>query len=231
MRSRYPRSVKGRCVYAVFFFVFFLGACVVEQNPEKAEAPPDVRWITFDELVRSLEGKQATSVAFDIDDTVLFSSPGFYYGQQKYSPGSSAYTRLPEFWEEMNNRLDAFSLPKSIARKLIRFHKERGDSIYFITGRPPSETETVTELIGRTFDLDNPNPVIFTGNIGADNPKIGPLKAHGITIFYGDSNGDIKAAQSAGARAIRILRAGNSTSGPIPDPGFMGEEVLVDSEY
>ena len=79
--------------------------------------------------------------------------------------------------------------------------------------------------------MENPNPVIFTGNIRAENPKVGPLENHHIKIFYGDSDGDIEAAQTVGARAIRILRAKNSTSGIIPDPGFMGEEVLEDSEY
>jgi len=222
-------SKYKRIVYVLFLFLFICAACATETETSTAADP--VRWITLDELAQSLEGQPATVVGFDIDDTLLFSSPGFYYGQHKYSPGNRTYTRLPEFWQEMNNGLDEFSLPKNIARKLIRMHAERGDTIYFITGRPPSETETLTALLGRTFGLDDPNPVIFTGNIRAQNPKVEPLETHGIRIFYGDSNGDIEAAQTVGARAIRILRAGNTTSGVVPDPGAMGEEVLVDSEY
>ena len=225
MRLNFLESTYKRSIFILFVAAFLLAGCGTEPNVDTRQ------WITFDELTQSLEGQPATVVGFDIDDTVLFSSPGFYYGQQKYSPGSRTYTRLPEFWQEMNNGLDEFSLPKAIARKLIQFHKERGDAIYFITGRPPAETETLTELIGWTFGLENPNPVIFTGNIRAENPKVGPLENYHIKIFYGDSDGDIEAAQTVGARAIRILRAKNSTSGIIPDPGFMGEEVLEDSEY
>ena len=36
---------------------------------------------------KELEGKAPINVSFDIDDTVLFSSPCFYHGQEKYSPG------------------------------------------------------------------------------------------------------------------------------------------------
>ena len=166
-----------------------------------------------------------------MDDTVLFSSPGYHYGQQKYSPGSRAYVNMPEFWEEMNNGLDKFSLPKDIAKKLIQFHKERGDNIYFITARTPTETESITELLAKTFELENPNPVIITGFASGENLKIEPIQANKIKVFYGDSDGDIRAAQAAGARAIRILRARNSTNQPIPTPGNLGEEVLLDSEY
>lgn len=231
MRQYFLEPKRMRWLSIFVFATYLLAGCAVEQQPGADNASTAVRWITFDELKQSLEGHPATVVGFDIDDTLLFSSPGFHYGRQKYSPGSNSFTRLDEFWLEMNNGLDAFSLPKTIARKLIQFHRERGDVLYFITGRPPTETETLTDLIGRTFGIDNPNPVIFTGNIRAENPKVGSLKTHGVMIFYGDSNGDIEAAQIVGARAVRILRAGNSTSGIIPNPGFMGEEVLADSEY
>lgn len=190
-----------------------------------------IRWVTLKDIEKSLENEPAMSVGFDIDDTVLFSSPGFYYGQQKYSPGSDAYLTNEEFWKEMNNGLDRFSIPKDCARNLIEFHRRRGDSIYFITARTGTDTETVTELLTGIFNLENPNQVIFTGFKILENLKIKPIRENNIQIFYGDSDGDIQAAQVAGARPIRILRPENSTNKPIPRAGSLGEEVLKDSEH
>ena len=110
-------------------------------------------------------------------------------------------------------------------------HKNRGESIYFFNATTGIETDTVTEILAELFGLVNPNKVIFTGIKVLENPKIEPLKDNKIQIFYGDSDGDMRAAQIAGARAIRIMRAENSTSKPIPEAGSLGEEVLVDSDY
>ena len=186
---------------------------------------PEIRWITMEDIVASLENQPPMSVGFDVDDTALFSSPGYYYGQQKYSPGSTDYLEMDEFWNEMNNGLDECSLPKECTKRLIEFHKNRGDTIYFITARRKTETETVTGLLAEIFSLDNINDVIFT------NLKAKAILANDIQIYYGDSDGDMKAAIEAGIRSIRIMRAGNTTNRPFPDYGSLGEEVLVDSEF
>ncbi len=190
-----------------------------------------IRWVTFEDITISLQNQPAMNVGFDVDDTVLFSSPAYYYGQQKYSPGSRDYLSDPEFHKELNNGLDRFSLPKDIARKLIAFHKGRGDNIFFITGRDPTETETLTGLLAETFDLEHPNPVIFCGANPGENPKIAALRENDIQLYYGDSDGDILAAQAIRIRAIRILRADNTTHKPLPQVGKLGEEVLRDSHY
>lgn len=190
-----------------------------------------IHWVTLRDIEASLKSEPPLNVGFDIDDTVLYSSPGYYYGQQKYSPGNSAYLTMTEFWKEMNNGLDRFSIPKECARDLIEMHKKRGDSIFFITARIPSDSETVTEILAGIFNLENPNKVIFTGFGPFENLKIKPIKDNNIRIYYGDADGDIKAAQAVGARAIRIVRAGNSTNKPLPRVGSLGEEVLKDSEY
>lgn len=48
-----------------------------------------IHWISVEQLKKELEGKAPINVSFDIDDTVLFSSPCFYHGQQKYSYGQT----------------------------------------------------------------------------------------------------------------------------------------------
>lgn len=216
--------LKKSSLIIITVSLFLLSCSPIDQEE-------NIRWISFDDIASSLQSHPPMSVGFDIDDTVLFSSPGYYYGQMKYSPENSSYLTRIDFWQEMNNGLDAFSLPKEIARKLIAFHLERGDSIYFITGREPTESESLTELLARTFGLDKPNKVIFTGPSSKENPKIRPLREHNIQIYYGDSDSDIQAAQSLRIRAIRIIRAGNSTHKPFPKTGGLGEEVLRDSEF
>ncbi len=208
--------------------IVFILACL---SCSQAIQEDQIRWVTFEDISISLQNQPAMNVGFDIDDTVLFSSPAYYYGQQKYSPGSKDYLSNPEFQMELNNGLDSFSIPKEIARKLIAFHKDRGDNLFFITGRNPTETETLTGLLAKTFDLENPNPVIFCGAKPGENPKIALLQENNIQIYYGDSDSDIFAAQANRIRAIRILRADNTTHKPLPEIGNLGEEVLVDSHY
>lgn len=218
------RMYKRIALIIAFISVLWVNyACVGQEE--------NIRWITIKDIARSLENQPPMNVGFDIDDTVLFSSPGYYYGRQKYSPGNKGFTIMEEFWNEMNNGLDQFSIPKECARKLIELHKKRGDSIYFITARTKTKTESVTDILAKTFDLENPHKVIFTGFELGENLKIKPLKENKIQIFYGDADSDVEAALEAGVRAIRIMRAVNSTNKPLPHNGSLGEEVLVNSEY
>ena len=144
------------------------------------------------------------AVGFDIDDTVLFSSPGFWRGKKTYSPDSEDYLKNPAFWEKMNNGWDEFSIPKEVARQL-------SDNFHIPAG--------------------NMNPVIFAGDKPGQNTKTQWLQDKNIRMFYGDSDNDITAARDVGIRGIRILRASNSTYKPLPQAGAFGEEVIVNSEY
>lgn len=206
---------------------FVLGCAGLDQDSQNG----NVAWLSFEELANSLQGRPSMNVGFDVDDTVLFSSPAFYYGMNKYSPGAIDFLNKQAFWEELNNQLDQFSLPKDIAGRLIDLHKQRGDTIHFITARPATTTENLTGLLNKTFGLENTHKVIFTGYKRGENFKIAPIKRLNIRIFYGDSDTDIEAAQANGIRAIRIMRAGNTTYKPLPDYGALGEEVLLDSQF
>ncbi len=133
----------------------------------------------------------------------------------------------------MNNGWDAFSIPKEVARSLIAMHVKRGDSIYFVTGRSQTKTETVSKTLQDDFLIPgvNMNPVIFAGDQPGQNTKTQWLKEKNIRVFYGDSDNDITAAREVGARGIRVLRASNSTYRPLPQAGAFNEEVIVNSEY
>ncbi|EDJ6041435.1 acid phosphatase AphA, partial [Salmonella enterica] len=192
-----------------------------------------VHWVSVAQIENSLTGRPPMAVGFDIDDTVLFSSPGFWRGKKTYSPDSDDYLKNPAFWEKMNNGWDEFSIPKEVARQLIDMHVRRGDSIYFVTGRSQTKTETVSKTLADNFHIPaaNMNPVIFAGDKPEQNTKVQWLQEKNMRIFYGDSDNDITAARDCGIRGIRILRAANSTYKPLPQAGAFGEEVIVNSEY
>ncbi|MFA7258443.1 MAG: acid phosphatase AphA [Aeromonas bestiarum] len=192
-----------------------------------------IHWVSVAQIAASLDGLPPMAVGFDIDDTLLFSSPGFYRGKQEFSPNDESYLKNPAFWEKMNNGWDAFSVPKEVGKALITMHLKRGDHIYFVTGRSATRTETVSQTLQQTMGIpaDRLNPVIFAGDQPGQNTKVQWLKDKQMKIFYGDADGDIKAAQAVGVRGIRLLRAANSTYRPLPLAGALGEEVIVDSQF
>ena len=97
----------------------------------------------------------------------------------------------------MNNGWDEFSIPKEVARALIAMHVKRGDSIYFVTGRSQTKTETVSKTLQDDFLIPaaSMNPVIFAGDKPGQNTKTQWLEQKHIKVFYGDSDNDISAAR------------------------------------
>ncbi|MEQ4620504.1 acid phosphatase AphA [Providencia vermicola] len=199
---------------------------------ELAEQKP-IHWVSIEQIKNSLEGQAPMAVGFDIDDTVLFSSPGFYRGKLEYSPNDFSYLKNIEFWEKMNNEWDKFSMPKKVGIDLVQMHLKRGDTVYFITGRTKTKTETVTKYVqeGLKIPEDKMNPVIFAGDEPGQNNKVSWMRDHKLKIYYGDADADIAAARELNIRGIRILRAANSSYQPLPKAGQFGEEVVINSEY
>lgn len=195
-----------------------------------------IHWVSVDQIKESLKNMPPMNVSFDIDDTVLASSGCFYYGKQKYSPNDYSYLKNQDFWDEINAGCDKYSIPKHAAQVLIDMHQERGDQIFFITGRTAGKNDQLTPLLEKTFSIKNMQPVNFMGGHGIDvtktkyNKTAGILK-NNVQLHYGDSDDDILAAKEAGIRGIRLLRATNSTYTPFPQAGGYGEEVLINSSY
>jgi acid phosphatase (class B) len=213
--------VRTPTLFLTSVLSLLLAACA------RHETQPEVRWIAVADVASSVRGQAPMAVGFDIDDTVLFSSPCFYHGQQKYSPGSDDYLKNADFWTETNAGCDRYSLPKDVARALIDLHQQRGDTLYFITGRPHTEGEQLTAILQRTFAIRAMRPVVFTS--GPEKTRF--IHDRGLGIYYGDSDADITSARAAGARPIRVMRASNSTYQPLPVNGALGEEVLIDSAH
>jgi acid phosphatase (class B) len=218
-----------------------LTGCATLQQKPATTAGTQIRTITLAELERSLP-PPPVHVAFDVDDTTLFTSAGFQWGTRTYGkeivsagvsvreedlPTLEAKQKYREFWTRMNNDLDQYSVKKWIASELIRMHKARGDQIFFVTKRINTGSEKLTELLKKEFDLRNLEPVIFT-NRGSKAPAFKRVQA---VVSYGDSDGDIRESIEAGARPVRVLRARTSVNVEPVHNGAFGEEVLLNSEF
>lgn len=193
-------------------------------------ANDNIRTVSMDVILKSLPA-EPISVGFDVDDTILFSSPGFFYAFNNADgpKGANKYGEKPlasdQFWKDMSCFHDKYSMPKESARRLLEMHQKRNDKIYFITARPPVKGEILTETLNRLFKLDNKHPVIFSGKTS----KAEFIKANSIKVFYGDSDSDITEAMDAGIRAIRVERSNISTNKGKYHPGKYGEWVLINS--
>lgn len=113
-------------------------------NVAKLAEQAPIHWVSVAQIENSLAGRPPMAVGFDIDDTVLF--PVRVSGAAK-----NLLTRKRRLSEKscvlgkMNNGWDEFSIPKEVARQLIDMHVRRGDAIFFVTGRSPTKTETVSK--------------------------------------------------------------------------------------
>ncbi|MCY9854085.1 acid phosphatase AphA [Vibrio mediterranei] len=202
----------------------------VSHQAPQMEVYKDINWVSVSDIQKQLPDHPIT-VGLDIDDTMLFSSPVFYRGQQKYSPGSNAYLKNQDFWNEASTGWDDFSLPKHSALALVNMHLAHGDTIYFITGRnAPAGKETLTSTIRHLFPKDRRDqikPVVFAGGLEKEKQ----LKQAGVEQYYGDSDSDITSSMHVGIKAIRFLRNEQSTYVPMPQAGKYGEPVLIGSNY
>jgi acid phosphatase (class B) len=197
-------------------------------------SPADPNFVTVEAIKQSLEGQPPMAVGFDVDETILFSSPGFYHLSLELCGGVLLYcNKVPGYWEQAN-KLDTFSLPKLAGVELVNMHLERGDTVYFITARTYTPDEAVTQTLRALFKAPDLKPVVFVGYIPGQNPKIQAIKERNIQIYYGDSDSDILAAQDPvnQIRGIRFLRAANTLENiyGAPTPGLYDEEVVIGSQ-
>jgi acid phosphatase (class B) len=174
---------------------------------------------------------------FDVDDTTMFTSPGFWWG--KIELGDRA-TRLPStlsdpqeraaaerFWRRMNTELDRYSTVKDSARALIAAHRARGDAIIFITGRPDIRDgrDGLAEKIASEMGLERPE-IHYVGQLD----KVAVLRQARVAVYYGDARADMESAAAAGARPVAIIRSrlsGNNNAQAREGPY---QVLLTDSE-
>jgi len=196
-----------------------------------------INYVTAEIIINSLP-KSPINVGFDIDDTILFSSPCFHKLSKDFAKEHNIQFQSEEalwyqikdnqdFWNKVAT-CDSYSLPKNSVIKILRMHQRRGDNIFFITARTAPETKYtdflnnyLIEIIGNANKL---HPVMYSIN------KVAPIKNNNITLYYGDSDTDIEDALKAGAKPIRILRSSNSTLKVGYNLGKYQESVLNHSD-
>ncbi|HON55983.1 MAG TPA: HAD family acid phosphatase [bacterium] len=164
-------------------------------------------------------------VGFDVDDTLLFSTPAFNKAREKYAFGADG------FWSYLNSLDAEYSIVKKSVEKILLEHKKNGTEIYVITARPADNGEKLKEFLSGYFGIPKSN-IYFE-----PTSKIEKIKELKLDIFYGDSDTDIKDAMAAGVKGVRILRSEQSSyrdekTGKLKNynPGIYNEEIIPNSE-
>ena len=161
---------------------------------------------------------QPLKVGFDVDDTLLFSSPAF---EQGFKSGAKGFSK--EFWEVVNMSDRKYSGVKKKTESIVKDLLKSGSEVYVITARESHKGEGLKDFLHDRMGIKKEN-IYF-----ASKGKAELMKKLGITVFYGDSDSDISDAQAAGAKGIRIQRSEKSSYKNKYNPGSLGEEIVQDS--
>jgi acid phosphatase (class B) len=156
----------------------------------------------------------AANVGFDLDDTLLFSTPAFKVGFD------TAPFDTYDFWVAVNTSDDGRSTIKTSVKAIYDSHVDNGDTVYIITARKDIDSDAVRNVCHELFGIAKDH-IYFEPNGKAER-----IRQLDITIFYGDSDTDIKDAYEAGATGIRIERSTDSSYKTNYTPGIYNEVVI-----
>ncbi|MBX3233618.1 MAG: hypothetical protein KIT84_11490 [Labilithrix sp.] len=181
------------------------------------------------------------AVAFDIDDTLAFTTPTFTRG---FATGGTPAPTDTVFWTHTNGcdsgcNAQSITLPdgttkllpdnvastaKSSAIELVKRHKAHGHKVYAITARPDINGDPLRHFIEQELGIAKED-VFFEPDIdqpGNPKGKADRIKALDLDVFYGDSDSDITDAKAAfvdasGAatkpiQTLRFLRSPKSSN-------------------
>lgn len=200
-----------------------------------------IKWVSVEDIKKSLKGVGPITVSFDIDDTALASSPCFFYGDKYFNSNDLKYTKNQNYWNFLSETAcDNYSLPKISTKEIIKMHLERGDKVIFITGRTAPKgydfvnLDSLGKILKEEFNIPNMQAISYrTAETKAANKydKTYYIKKYGVKLHYGDSDDDILAAKESGIRGIRVLRTTTSTNTSGALNGGFGEEVVRNSSY
>jgi len=201
--------IKNFRLYCTFmlqtlFLAAFIG-CSAAQKSVVQSTPPKIT-------------KSIVNVGFDVDDTLLFSTPAFDKANKSDYSGYSQ-----EWWVIVNKSDEGNSIVKKVTENILNGHKRKGDEIFVISARNEAGGDVLRGFLNKTFGIKKEN-VYF------EHDKADLIKKLRISVFYGDSDSDITTAQEAGAKGIRIMRSPKSSYKGNYHPGAFGEEIIPDSK-
>lgn len=198
--------------------------------------------------VDSLDLSSATAIGFDIDDTLLFSSPTI---SRAFATGGTPAPTDTVFWTAANG-CDAGcpaetitladgttkNLPandpsgvKMRALELVNYHRSLGQDVYAITARPDINSQPVKDYLQAQLGFE-PDHVFFE-----PTSKVDRMQMLGLDVFYGDSDSDITDARKVPGKpvvGVRFLRSPKSSyrdSGRLAKyhPGYFSEPIIANS--
>lgn len=213
--------------------------------------------VSAEAFAAQLDGPKA--VAFDIDDTLAFTTPAF---NRAFAAGGAPVPSDVGFWTVVNGcdpgcAAGPFLMPdgtlkdlpaaapstaKQKARELVKLHKDRGDRVYAITARPDVNGDAVRAYVERELGIAAAD-VFFEPDVdqpGNPKGKTDRIEALRLDVFYGDSDSDITDAQAAfpggekvvvPVRFFRSPRSSNRKAGKLNKyhPGYFGEAIIAGS--
>ncbi|KAF1075264.1 hypothetical protein [Methanogenium sp. MK-MG] len=192
-------ALRAAILLGVAVLLIFSAGCTAADDG-KANATSDTSYTTVSvgEIAESLADKGPITAGLDLDSTTFYTDSVYYYGMTNIDGpnGTNVFgdspKQNPEFISAINNEFVGYYMPKNAAIDVVRMHRERGDTAIFITKKHSSPEERISDYIGVIFGIENPK-VIFTNGTS----KTLFINAEHVSVYYGDSDGDITDSQSA----------------------------------
>lgn len=174
--------------------------CTTTTDTAAVDATPVEPYTTISvsEIAESLADDGPITAGLDLDSTTFYTDSVYYYGRMNIDGpnGTNIFgddaENNPAFISAVNNEFVGFYIPKYAAMDIVEMHRERGDTVVFITKKRSSPDERISDYIGAIFDIENPK-VIFTNGTS----KTPAINAENVSVYYGDSDGDITDSQAA----------------------------------
>ena len=169
-----------------------------------ADVTPDVTpvepytTVSVSDIAESLKDKGPITAGLDLDSTTFYTDSVYYYGMTNIDGpnGTNIFGDNPEqnpaFISAINNEFVGYYMPKNAATDIVDMHQNRGDTVIFITKKHSSPEERISEYIGVIFGIEDPT-VIFTNGTS----KTPAINAENVSVYYGDSDGDITDSNAA----------------------------------
>lgn len=220
----------------VAVLVILSAGCMTAADDAKGSVTPDASYTTVSvgEIAQSLADRGPITVGLDLDSTTFYTDSVYWYGLCNIDGpnGTNRFGADPEhnpaFISAINNEFVGYYMPKNAAMDVIEMHRNRGDTVIFITKKHSSPEERISEYISVIFGIEDPT-VIFTNGTS----KTPALNEEQVSVYYGDSDGDITDSLSAeNCMPYRFLR--NKMTLQYNDlnysPGEYGESVVENSD-
>ncbi|MBI4375721.1 MAG: hypothetical protein HY549_04645 [Elusimicrobia bacterium] len=170
-------------------------------------------------LIFSLVTITRLGVAFDYDETLVFSTPAF---QKAFTNGSQPFST--GFWSIVNQSYE-LERPKVVPYTLAWAFRLFGFRVTVFSARPPVDAEPLRKEWRRLVPRDQ---FVFVPD---ERAKQQHLQNGNYILYFGDSDADIEQARKARVYPVRILRSRRALHKDDYRPGYFKELVIPWSEY